>query len=202
MIETLKILRRAGFYEDLTSLTESEILEFLHQRHKKFLLEHLNWDHEPNKNLSDKELVIRDHLKVLYLDLEADVSNENKVYTALLHNIEEISKSQAVITEIEEGWNSETGPINVTYKLNGQTIYYNPEYNDDWVDQNFLDDTMLLVSQMTDLEFHICLGPESDWLGQDICYIRLTKGEREILENDLHFIFFDTFLKNIRSNCP
>ena len=198
MIETLKILRRAGFYEDLSNLTESEILEFLHQRQKKSFLENFGWDHEPNKNLSDQELVIRDHSKVLYLDLEAGVSKENKVYTGLLQNVEEISNKTVLITEIKEHWHSEAGPINLNYKLNGHIFSYQPEYRDDWIDQNFLDNTILQISKLTGQEFHICLGPDSEWLGQDICYIRLTKGERQILETDLNFIFFDTFLKTMR----
>jgi hypothetical protein len=202
MIKTLKILRSAGFYEDLINLTESEILEFLHQRHKQFILEHLNWNYDPDKSLSDKELVIRDHSKVLYLDLEADVSQENKVYTGLLQNIVEISNKIAVITEIKEYWHSERGPINISYKLNGEIVSYQPEYCDDWIDQDFLDSAILQVSKMTGQEFLICLGPNSDWLGQDICYIRLTKTERQVLENELQFIFFDTFLKSMRTNCP
>ncbi len=52
MLETLKILRQAGFYKDLNNLTESEILQVLHQRQKDSFLEHFNWDHEPNKNVS------------------------------------------------------------------------------------------------------------------------------------------------------
>ena len=37
-----------------------------------------------------------------------------------------------------------------------------------------------------------------EWLGQDVNYIRLTIEERNILEEELGWEFFDEFLKEMR----
>ena len=132
---------------------------------------------------------------MLHFDLEADVCRENKVYSWLLERLNELSGMKHLITNIVEHWDSETGPINISYQFNGEKRFYSPEYCDDWVDQTFIDNTLTELKKVTEESFHICLGPNEEWFGQDVNYMRLTKEERQNLGNKLHWKFFDDFLK-------
>jgi hypothetical protein len=198
MTETLKILRQAGFFKYYNSLTDDEILDKIHVERMREHSKIFGYEYDPGRNLSDQQLASQDSRKVLHFDLEADVCKENKVYTWLLQRLNELSGIDNLITEVIEEWESETGPIKLSYKLNDEKNVSQPEYLDDWVDQTFIDMTLEKISKVINEPFHICLGPDEDWLGQDVSYMRLTTEEREILEEKLNWKFFDEFLKRMR----
>jgi hypothetical protein len=140
-----------------------------------------------------------DELLELIHDTEADVGIENNKYVELLLLCNTVSGSDAnIITDIEEHWESPAGPIHVTYKINGETRSYEPEFADDWIDQKFLEHVLDEVSAVTQEPFHLCLGPNEEWFGQDVNYIRLKPQERKILEGVLHWKFFDDSLNEMR----
>jgi hypothetical protein len=198
MIHTLKILRQAGFFRQFSSLTDDEILDKIHEERKQTYSKVFGYPYDPGRNLSDQELASQDTKKVLHLDLEADVGKENQVYTWLLPRLGELSGRDNIITDVFEEWKSETGPIELTYKLYGDQKHSQPQYLDDWIDQTFIDTTLEEISEVIKEPFHICLGPEEEWFGQDVNYIRLTIEERKILEDELRWKFFDDFFKRMR----
>jgi hypothetical protein len=198
MIDTLKILRQAGFFKQFSFLTDDEILDKIDEERKETYSKIFGYPYDPGRNISDQELASHDTSKVLHLDLEADVCKENQVYTWLLTRMGALSGRDNIITDLIEEWESETGPIELRYKLNGDQKHSQPQYLDDWVDQAFIDTTLEEISKVINEPFHICLGPEEEWFGQDVNYMRLTIEERKILEDKLGWKFFDDFLKRMR----
>jgi hypothetical protein len=198
MIDTLKILRQAGFFKQFGSLTDDEILGKILEERKDAFTNNIGYPYDSGSNLSDQELASQDTLKVLHLDLEADVCMENQVYTWLLKRLGEISGRDNILTDVIEQWKSEAGPIELRYTLNGDEKFSQPHYLDDWVDQAFIDTILEEISNVINERFHICLGPEEEWFGQDVTYMRLTIEERNILEERLGWKFFDDFLNRMR----
>ena len=82
------------------------------------------------------------------LDLEADVCKQNEVYTWLLTRLGELSGRVNIVTDIVEEWETETGPIELRYKLYGDERHSQPQYLDDWVDQVFIDTTLEEISKI------------------------------------------------------
>ena len=202
MIDTLKALRQAGFFAQYGVQTDDEILNKIHEERKQRYSKIFGYPYEPERNLSDQELASQDTSKMLHLDLEADVCQENKVYSWLLKVLEGLSGKKNIITDIVEEWESETGPINVNFNLNSEKKFANPEYNDDWVDPNFIDNILTEISKVINQSFYVCLVPNEEWLGQDVNYMRLTQEERKILCEKLNWKFFDDFLEGVKDNCP
>ena len=195
----LDALRQAGFFKDHSHLSNDELLEMIHQQRRQFYSQMFGYEYEPERLKDDHSLAVRDTTKMLCLDTEADVGIENNKYVELLLLCNTVSGSDTnIITDIEEHWESPTGPIHVTYKINGETRSYEPEYADDWIDQKFLEHVLDEISAVTQEPFHLCLGPNEEWFGQDVNYIRLKPQERKVLEEVLHWRFFDTFLKEMR----
>ena len=195
MSNTLDTLRKAGFFKELSCSSNDEILDKIYKQRRKFYSKVFGYDYDPERDLNDQELARQDTKKMFYLDLEAGVLPENKVYICLLKALDEISGRENLITEIDEEWKGENGPIIISCRINGEPRQFNPEYCNDWIDQKLIDHILLEISYLTQEQFHLCLGPNLEWLGQDVNYMRLTWDERKILEEGLSWSFFDDFIK-------
>jgi hypothetical protein len=187
----LDALRQAGFFKDHRHLSNDELLEMIHLQRRQFYSQMFGYEYEPERLKDDHSLAVRDTTKMLSLDTEADVGIENNKYIELLLLCNTVSGSDTnIITDIEEHWESPVGPILVTYKINGENRSYQPEYADDWIDQKFLEHVLGEISAVTREPFHLCLGPNEEWFGQDVNYIRLKPQERKVLEEVLNWKFF------------
>lgn len=193
----LDTLRQAGFFKEYTHLNNDELLEMIHQRRRQSSSQLLGYEYEPERSKDDHSIAIEDTRKMLYMDLEADVCMENNSYTELLKICNDVSGMDDTITDIKEHWESPTGPIYISYKINGEERSFAPIYADDWIDQNFLEHVLSEIAAVTQDAFYLCLGPNEEWFGQDVNYIRLKPHERKILEERLHWKFFDDFLKEM-----
>ncbi len=185
----LSILRRAGFFTQFGNLKDDELLEALYQIRKKEYTEIFGLDYEPGKTYDDLGLASQDKTKMLDIDLEADVCEENEVYSNLLDAFTEISNGQFVATDIVETWRSSEGPISVSFKCNGQKINYDPAYNEDWIDGTFFNVICKEMARGGSEQFYLCFGPDEEWAGQNVIYIRLTPEEKALLETELHWEF-------------
>lgn len=194
----LSVLRRAGFFKEFASISDEELLNKIQERRKQEYSELFGHAYDPQELADDQRIAWEDKYKMLHMDLEADVCAENCSYTRLLEICDEVSGRQKLVTDIEEHWESATGPIRVHYQIDGQEQSYEPKYADDWIDQEFLDHILTQIAALIGEPFHLCLGPNQEWFGQDVNYIRLTIEERNILEEELGWKFFDEFLKEMR----
>ena len=71
-------------------------------------------------------------------DPEADVCAENEVYSEVLAQWARISHGAFTPTEVTEHWESESGPITLTFNLGSRTSSVSPSYQDDWIDLEVL----------------------------------------------------------------
>lgn len=71
-------------------------------------------------------------------DPEADVGAVNMVYSAVLPEWARISGGAFAPTDIGEHWESDEGPVTLTFQLAGKPEILLPRYLDDWIDLNVL----------------------------------------------------------------
>ena len=126
-------LLRAGFFEKYTDKTDKEVIKILHKKRINDYTQLYKSYYDPGMSLSAIELASLDEDKMLYLDLEADVCNENKIYCEVIKMFDKLGKEDFNPTQISEFWESETGPIHVSFIVDSDTIKINPDFKDDWL---------------------------------------------------------------------
>jgi hypothetical protein len=93
---------------------------------------------EVPKGLIDLAIAEQDHTRVWWRDLEADVVRGGDVYAQTIAEWSEISKGAFRPTDITETWMGESGPVTVTFRLDGSTKTLSPGYFEDWIDPGIL----------------------------------------------------------------
>jgi len=182
-------LRKTGFFKEYESLSEKELLNALHENRRKEYAKIFEYDYEPEKLRDDHELAVQDSKKFLDIDLEADVRAENQVYIYLLEDFAKASDGHFSPIGIEETWESDEGPIQVSFTSNGSDITFKPEYMDDWIDGKVFDVINAEMQKVTSERFYLCAGPNEEWFGQNVIYVRLTENEKKLLEEKLDWKF-------------
>ena len=71
-------------------------------------------------------------------DPEADVCAENEIYSEVLPQWASVSCGTFAPSDITEHWESENGPIVLSFQLGGQPASVTPSYQDDWIDLEVL----------------------------------------------------------------
>lgn len=71
-------------------------------------------------------------------DPEADVCVENEVYSEILPKWASISHNAFAPTGLSERWDSESGPITLSFDFEGRRTSLSPTYQDDWIDLSVL----------------------------------------------------------------
>jgi hypothetical protein len=185
----LTTLRQAGFFKEYESMSDKELLNTLHENRRKEYANIFEYDYEPELLSDDHQLALQDSNKFLDIDLEADVCAENKVYTSLLEEFAKASNNHFFPVDIEETWESEEGSILVAFTSNASKITFAPEYMDDWIDSKVFDVINAEMHKVTSERFYLCAGPNEQWFGQNVIYVRLTDDERKLLEEKLDWKF-------------
>ncbi len=189
MTETISIIRQAGFFKKYGALSEDELLDTLYEIKKQEYSKMFGYDYTPERKTDIYSIVGQDPEKFLDIDLEADVCADNKVYSSLLAEISKASNGNFLPSDIEEIWNSEEGPIKVSFDSNGQIIIFEPEYMDDWIDGRIFEVINKEMKKVSNEYFHLCSGPNDEWFGQNAIYVRLTEAEKKLLIDKLEWRF-------------
>jgi len=79
-------------------------------------------------------------------DPEADVCAENQVYREVLGEWAIISKGAFTPTSIREDWETDTGPVEVSFDLAGRLTKVSPAYENDWIDLKVLRQINALIA--------------------------------------------------------
>jgi len=137
----------------------------------------------PAKPLDDAELLSLSENDVWADDQEADVCSENKVYEEVLAQWAAISRGAFAPSAITEKWDSEKGPVTVSFQLNGQLVSVLPRYNDDWIDMEILLQINRLIGT-SGYQF------ECTDLGNRALVLCLTPAEKETMKKERDFPFF------------
>lgn len=122
-IQTFKEL---GFF---INLGEQEVLN-------KYKAE--NGDYVTPPEYSDLRLLKFDQSRIWWEDTEADVYNGANRYVEVLDQWSKISQGSFQPKDINEVWESDHGPITVSFKLDGQIYQITPEYYEDYLDTTVL----------------------------------------------------------------
>ncbi len=101
---------------------------------------------DPNKPWDDVYLLSLDRERVWTDDPECDVCAYNRVYSEVIPEWSRLAKDEFNPRDIEERWESETGPITVSFTLNGVRCGIRPEYLDDYLDLSILTQINGLIS--------------------------------------------------------
>ena len=190
MNDNIDIIRQAGFFKEYEHLSNEELLDALYEIEKKRYSELFGYAYNPTRDENLYSILGLDN-KFIDIDLEADVCSGNEVYIWVLNAFAKASNGKFAPTDITEVWESEEGPITVSFTSNGKHIVFAPEYANDWLDQRVFEIIENEMKNADNEKFYICLGPENEWFGQNIIHIRLTHDEKQLLRNKLRWSFPD-----------
>lgn len=122
--------RGLGFFEKMKDLSDPEFAGRLQEMAGKDIAVPFNKRDE----YTEISILMLDPDRFWFEDTEADVCMENKVYVRILSEWAKISRGAFNPQELHELWHSDKGPIEVHFKIKGQSHTLRPEYNDDWFD--------------------------------------------------------------------
>lgn len=188
VIGNINVLRSAGFFEKYEELTNLQVYDSLYSIRKKKYSEIFKEPYDPGMELGVIELAEYDNTKLLFLDLEADVAKDNNVYINVINAFSKLSNNQFQPKEIKEKWESETGPIKVSFISNDSLVLFEPEYNSDWLHESVF---TICQKELEKKNTRIvdCLSDDGMGYGQAIAIMRLSKDEQKILESKLNLKF-------------
>ena len=182
-------MRQAGFFKKYETQTENQLLDILYEIKKQEYSKIFDYDYLPERKTDAYSIAGHDNEKFLNIDLEADVCSANRVYTWLLSAFSKASNGHFSPFDIAEIWSSEDGPIKLSFISNGETIIFEPEYMNDWIDGRIFNLINAEMKKVSDELFHLCSGPNDEWFGQNAIYVRLTAAEKNLLMDKLEWKF-------------
>lgn len=190
VIKNISILRKCGFFKSYEKLNDYEIFEKMHLERKAKYAKIFEKKYDPGMELDEFELACIDKTKAIFIDLEADVCRENKVYTKVIKAFSVLTNNVFNPKRIKENWIGETGPIEIEFELENIKSKFKPKYNDDW-----LDEIVFKVCEKKIKEKNItlvdCLGDSQYGFGQSILIMRLTRKEQNILQDNFNWKFVE-----------
>ena len=178
--ETIAYFRNLDFFDSYRDKKDDEIYKIINQKYNEEWGMELN----PEDKFYDLNILRFDTDRVWWEDTEADVCKDNKVYTKVLYDIQKISRGSFNIVDIEEKWESETGPVNISFKLNEKEYFLNPQYMDDYIDINIFKQ---INEYIKDTEFRIEVFEPFD---QTAFVIALNNEEKQKLINERNWDFW------------
>jgi len=188
-LENLSILRQAGFFDNYSALTDQDLFDTIHQHRIQEFSGYYKEYYDPGMNMDIMELAAYDKTKCIFLDLEADVCAENLVYTDVIKQYDLIGLDDFNPINITEVWESETGPIHISFDENNKHYEFEPAYQDDWLHESVFKTCEDIIKEKGNLRLLFCLGDDGYGYGQQVAIMRLTKSEQEVLEEKLKWTF-------------
>lgn len=139
VLKNINILRQAGFFKEHENKTDTEVYDEIYKFRKELFSKYTGRIFDPGMNISLQGIAECDEKKMIVYDLEADVSKYNKVYVRVIEEFSKLSKETFNPHSINENWKSDKGPIEVSFISEDTLIKFNPDYNDDWLDDIVFD---------------------------------------------------------------
>ena len=192
VLDNIAILREAGFFEKYKELTDLEVYDEIYESRKKRISKYttdLGNSTDPGMELYPIKLAQEDFTKALHIDAEADVMIGNERYVWTINAFSKLSNGKFKPKEIQENWQTEIGPIRVTFESEDSIIVFEPEYKDDWLHESVF---LICEQELKKRNIRIvrCLSEGGDeGYGHNIVIMRLTEAEQNILEKKLHWKF-------------
>ncbi|MFE5324386.1 stalk domain-containing protein [Paenibacillus sp. NPDC056579] len=133
--ETFAFYKQMGFFQSVDAGAAEKT--FLDNYAKEFAVDEEYdpyRDHTYYQVFADLFILEHDKSRVWMEDTEADVGKGNNVYVRVLKDWAKISRGAFQPTNIEETWNSQNGPVKVTFTLNGEEVTLYPQNLNDFID--------------------------------------------------------------------
>ena len=176
-------LRQAGLFEDYKSLSDDSLTQLLSSIAKERQLweEFDAYDSLIDEDYINLKIAQLDPKRVWWHDLEADVLNGNMVYVDAVKEFVELSGGYLRAEQIKEEWETDNGPIRISFQ-DGETLRaFQLKSYDDWYDEDFFDHMgKFMTANGSPYNLYVYIGT-----GQDAFVIRLSKAEKEIVEQKL-----------------
>lgn len=188
VIKNIEILRSVGFFERYENLTSTAVYESLHAQRVRDYSNMFEKPYDPGMDLNAFQLAEHDPTKLLFIDLEAGVIQGNEVYIMVIEAFRALSNHTFNPTEIQEIWQSETGPITVSFRTKDSLISFQANYQNDWLDERVFE-TCEHELQKRGIRLVYCLSDDGAGYGQSIAIMRLTEEEQQVLEDQLNWKF-------------
>ncbi len=134
VLNSVATFRKLSFFGAFQHLSDVALANELRQRER----EKGFGDFIPRSPYADLSLLAYDEQRVWWQDLEADVCDENDVYVDTLQEWATISRGAFQPVNICEYWQTEQGPIHITFQYHGEQHTLTPEYQDDYIDVGIL----------------------------------------------------------------
>jgi hypothetical protein len=178
-------LRQAGLFEDYKNLNDDSLTQRLSSIAKEQHLWELfdAYDSIQDEDYINLKIAQLDPKRVWWHDLEADVLNGNMVYASTVKEFVELSGGFLRAEQIKEEWETDNGPVHISFQ-DGETLRaFQLKSNDDWYDDDFFDYMeKFMTANGSPCNLYLYIGT-----GQDAFVIRLTKAEKEMVEQKMHW---------------
>ena len=188
VLKSIEALKKAGFFKNYNNLSAEKTFDTIYELRKKEYSEIFESDYDPKMNLEPIEIAEYDKSKLLFLDLETDVFNGNEVYKFVINRFSELSDGKFKPTELKEVWESNSGPIKVSFVSDNQLTEFEPEYNNDWLHESVFNICRKKIADKN-VRLVYCLDNDGYGYGQAIAIMRLTEFEQKVLETELNWKF-------------
>ncbi len=132
--ERVAALRATGWFADRAAATDEAVAADVMASIEEA------WGSQvtPDDPLIDLFVAEQDHDRVWWRDLEADVTEDNRVYETTIAEWGAISVGSFDPTDITEAWDSFDGPVTVTFEIDGVERTLRPAVLEDWIDLGIL----------------------------------------------------------------
>ncbi|SHG39392.1 hypothetical protein SAMN04488109_0030 [Chryseolinea serpens] len=178
-------LRQAGLFEDYKSLSDDSLT----QRLSSIATERQLWeefdvyDSLQEEDYINLKIAQLDPKRVWWHDLEADVLNGNMVYASTVKEFVELSGGYLRAEQIKEEWETDNGPIHISFQDGDTLRAFQLKSYDDWYDEDFFNYMeKFMTANGSPYKFYVYIGT-----GQDAFVIRLTKAEKEMVEQKMRW---------------
>lgn len=144
LLDAAHYYREAGFFQKDKTLTNQQFDDKFLEFYKGFATK--NWDPFDSGKayydaLADLYVLQQDKDRVWLEYTEADfISKDKNFYVETLKQWSAISRGSFLPSDIVETWDTEEGPITVSFMLNGQKKTIHPKYMYDYLDTEILKD--------------------------------------------------------------
>jgi hypothetical protein len=189
--QTISSLRQFGFFEKYKSLSDKQLFDTLHQQRIADYSKMFERFYDPGMKLETYQILMLDRDRTVYGDAESDVGKDNNQYISLLNAFSMASGGLFNPKDITEKWDSEKGPVHVSFTENGEEILFEPEYLDDWLSEKVFEVINQQMTKNGKEKFYMFLGSDGWGLGQYFLYIRMAESQKQELQKAFGWKFTD-----------
>jgi hypothetical protein len=191
--EAVRYFRAMGFFAHYADMTDDELAAKIREYHG------IDWEEyiagAADQGSAEMFLLMADVDRVWFRDLEG-VYKGDQAYAHTLEEWASISRGAFRPSEVEETWESDRGPVRVTFRLDGaRHEYVHADGNDDFINLEIL---KLVNGLLRDAPYRL---EAADNLGDCRFIVALSREERERVRRERGWSFCDLLTGSAGDDC-